>query len=99
MTESTDPTQPWTPAPLGVKPYLFIEASSEPTAPSGFTLDVKAGGGIDTQDELLNFLLLTVEELTGVPVDLYRQHIDIVRHAAGLGPLNPTIAEDGFDNA
>ncbi len=72
---------------LGDRPYILIECEPDPGSETGFDLNVKAGGGIGSQDEMTVLLLLLVEELTGVSTDLYTQQVDIARRAAGLGPL------------
>jgi hypothetical protein len=72
---------------LGLTPYVVIQAEADESAPQGFSLDVKAGGGIPGSDDLACLLLLVVESLTGVDTDLYVQQVDITRRAAGLAPL------------
>lgn len=72
---------------LGLTPYVVIQAEADESAPQGFSLDVKAGGGVADRDELACLLLLVVENLTGVSADLYTQEIDTVRRVAGLAPL------------
>lgn len=72
---------------LGDRPYILIECEPDPGSEAGFDLQVKAGGGVNTQEEMAVLLLLLVEELTGVSTDLYVQEVDATRRAAGLGPL------------
>lgn len=72
---------------LGMDPYVLIECKPDQDSPAGFDMKVKAGGGIASQDEMVCLLLLLVENLTGVDADLYTQQIDVMRRAAGLGPI------------
>lgn len=79
---------------LGEHPYIVIEC---PGSDSEFDITVKAGGGVESQDELVAVLLLLVEKVTGVPADLYTHEIDIVRQAAGLRALRPTSEPDAAE--
>ena len=82
-SQSTELIQPI----LGMDPYVLIECLPDPDSPTGFDMQVKAGGGIESHDELALLFLLLVESLTGVAPDLYVQQIDVTRRAAGLAPL------------
>lgn len=73
---------------LGMEPYVLIQCRPDPESAAGFDMQVNAGGGIDSQDEMVCLLLLLVEQLTGVDADLYTQQIDTARRAAGLGPID-----------
>ncbi len=79
---------------LGLQPFILIEAKPVNAGEDGFSLDVRAGGGVGTQDELATLLLLVIEEVTGVPTDLYVTQIDTIRRAAGRTPLSDTTGED-----
>lgn len=70
---------------LGLSPYVLLEAETDDDGE--FTINAKAGGGIGTRDEMILFLLLAIDTLTGVPTDLYVKQIDATRTAAGLPPL------------
>jgi hypothetical protein len=75
---------------LGLHPYILIECPPS-DSPAGFDMKVRAGGGIEDRDHITGLLLLAVEELTGVPVDLYVQQVDVVRRAASLPPLDGVV--------
>ncbi|MFI6266137.1 hypothetical protein [Micromonospora sp. NPDC051006] len=70
-------------------PFIHIEQRPDPDDPGGFQLDVKAGNGLVSEDQLVTLLLLIVERITGVSPDLYAKEIDIVRRVARGGPLFP----------
>jgi hypothetical protein len=69
---------------LGAEPYAVIRFPTKDGG--GFDVDVQADGVRDS-DELAVMLLLVVESVTGVDSDLYVQQVDVMRRAAGLGPL------------
>lgn len=75
-------------AMLGLSPYALIEVNADPESEAGFNLNVRAGGGVDSRDDLTSLLLIAIEELTGVPTDLYVQQVDVARAAAGSEPLS-----------
>lgn len=70
---------------LGLQPYVLIEADVDED--DDLALNIRAGGGVDTKERMLSVLLMVVEELTGVPTDLYVQQVDAARQAAGLPSL------------
>jgi hypothetical protein len=74
------------PTYVGTIDEAHILARFPATEDAGFDVKVTASG-IDGADELAVMLLLVIEQVTGVNSDLYVQQIDIVRRAAGLGPL------------
>lgn len=77
---------------LGTRPFVLIECEPGDTDP-GFDMGVRAGGGVETKDEIVVLLLLLVEQLTGVDADLYIKQIDVTRKAAGLKALSAVITE------
>lgn len=84
---------------LGMEPYVVIQcqADDDPENEAGYLLNIRAGGGLTTQDDILTLLLTVVEEATGVSPELYVAEIDAARAAAGLAPLagvSPVQGED-----
>lgn len=77
---------------LGLHPFVLIECEPADTNP-GFDMGVRAGGGVETKDEIIVLLLLLVGQMTGVDADLYVRQIDVTRKAAGLKALSTVITE------
>ncbi len=63
------------------QPFILIRANGLPGT-ENFDLDVQAGCGIDSTDDLVALMLLVVEQITGVSTSLYIQEVDIARSAA-----------------
>lgn len=74
---------------LGETPFVLIEANEDVNSQTGFDLNVRAGGGINSHNALVAMLLLVVENLTGVDTRLYAQEVDLARRAAGLPGFDP----------
>jgi hypothetical protein len=70
---------------LGLSPYILIESEPDDAAPQGFSLRVRAGGGITTQAEIVAMLMLVIEGTTGVSLDDYAMAVDEARGEADHG--------------
>lgn len=73
---------------LGLDPFILIECPAGSAASDGeaaFDVKIRAGGGLDSTDEMVALLLLVVESITGVDPDLYVTQIDLTRRAAAAG--------------
>jgi hypothetical protein len=72
-------------ATLGLDPFVLLELGTDDDGDT--SLKLKAGGGIESNDEITFTLLTALEAITGVDTALYIEQVNVVRRAAGLAPL------------
>lgn len=68
------------------RPFIHIEAIGTNDLRTA-NIRIRAGGGIESAEEIVALLLAVTEQLTGVSPALYAQEIEIAQRAAGGGPL------------
>lgn len=80
---------------LGLNPYIVVEVEpdGEGDEGPGYTLGIRAGGGIAKQETIVAFLLHAAAELTGVETGEFLVIVDAYRAAAGLRPLTDVAFE------
>lgn len=86
---------------LGLSPYILVESEPDDTAPQGFSLRVRAGGGISSRNEIVAMLILVIESTTGVSLDDYTRAVDVLTALVDAGllitPQHQAVLDRAFD--